>query len=83
MTKKKAGDCHADKDENTCDNDSGCTWCACRAVPSACYTDDEAKALPSAVFNCDPMTRHTKPLANPFHMHGLKDDEEECNANKA
>lgn len=28
-------------------------WCISAAVPSACYTEAEAKRLPAAVFKCD------------------------------
>ncbi|KAJ0399318.1 hypothetical protein ATCC90586_000452 [Pythium insidiosum] len=31
---------------------SHCFWCKSAAVPSSCYTEDEAKQLPSAVFEC-------------------------------
>lgn len=30
----------------------GCVWCLSAAVPSACYTAEEAKRLPAAVFQC-------------------------------
>lgn len=29
-----------------------CVWCVSAAVPSACYTEAEAKRLPAAVFKC-------------------------------
>jgi len=32
---------------------SGCTWCDCAAVPSACYTQEQAASLPSGVFTCE------------------------------
>jgi hypothetical protein len=30
-----------------------CVWCVASAVPSACYTVDQAKALPPGVFECE------------------------------
>ncbi|KAF8065562.1 Vacuolar-processing enzyme [Scenedesmus sp. PABB004] len=43
-----------------CDASAACTWCQSAAVPSSCYTLDQAKRLPAAVFKCD-----TKPSAAP------------------
>lgn len=43
--------CHAIADESSC-NSGGCSWCKSAAVPSACKTKDEAKALPPSVFQC-------------------------------
>ena len=40
-------------DRAKCVNDKECVWCVASAVPSACYTKDNAKNLPSAVFTCD------------------------------
>lgn len=40
----------AGKSESTCTGP--CVWCVSRAVPSSCYTLEEAKRLPSAVFTC-------------------------------
>lgn len=50
--------CISFKDESTCNSSSdddgiGCVWCSCLAVPSACFSEEQAKALPSAVFKCD------------------------------
>jgi len=41
---------HTNKDE--CQKDSSCSWCEASAVPSACYTKENAKRLPPAVFEC-------------------------------
>jgi hypothetical protein len=30
----------------------GCVWCVSRAVPSACYTKEEAERLPPGPFDC-------------------------------
>jgi hypothetical protein len=32
---------------------NACYWCKSAAVPSSCYTKDEASQLPPAVFQCD------------------------------
>jgi tripeptidyl-peptidase-1 len=40
-------------DQTKCDGDSGCTWCKCAALPSACWTKANAKSLPSGVYQCD------------------------------
>lgn len=46
--------CNAIKDMDSCakDTQDGCTWCKSAAVPSACYSADQAKKLPPAVFVC-------------------------------
>ena len=49
-----------------CDRDNttaggGCTWCESKAIPSACYTVRDAKALPSSVFVCDDPTGQCRP----------------------
>ena len=36
--------------EGACKQTEGCVWCRCAAVPSACYTSEQAKRLPPAVF---------------------------------
>jgi len=62
LFKKLKGDpsqndkCHkAHKDQGSCKGDSNndCVWCACAAVPSSCWTRENAKALPPGVFSCD------------------------------
>ncbi len=35
--------CTAITTEKACDSNTDCTWCQCRAVPSACYTVEQAK----------------------------------------
>ena len=47
-----ASECHSFSTKDKCDSGS-CSWCASAAVPSSCKTKDEAKQLPSAVFQCD------------------------------
>lgn len=46
-----ADSCHSLKSKDQCVA-GHCSWCECAAVPSSCYTDDEAAQLPAAVFNC-------------------------------
>ena len=36
-----------------CDADAACTWCKCGALPSQCWTLDDAKKLPAGVYTCD------------------------------
>lgn len=44
-------DCQSFKTEDAC-SQGGCVWCVSAAVPSSCYTEEEAKRLPAAVFQC-------------------------------
>lgn len=43
--------------QSSCDADTttggGCTWCKCAALPSACWTKENAAKLPSGVYDCD------------------------------
>lgn len=48
------------KDQNSCNGDSGCIWCAAKAVPSACYTLDQSTSLPAAVFQCSKKMFYTE-----------------------
>jgi len=41
---------HATQDD--CEKDTACTWCKAAAVPSSCFTKENAKRLPPAVFVC-------------------------------
>ncbi|KAI7841305.1 hypothetical protein COHA_004924 [Chlorella ohadii] len=45
-------DCQTYTTEDTCSAKQGCVWCMSAAVRSACYTEEEAKRLPAAVFRC-------------------------------
>jgi len=38
--------------EVACAAAPGCAWCESAAVPSACYTKEDAAKLPPAVFTC-------------------------------
>ena len=53
--KSAGGDACGDKysAQSTCDADSGCTWCKCGALPSQCWTLEDAKKLPAGVYICD------------------------------
>ncbi|CAK9008823.1 unnamed protein product [Durusdinium trenchii] len=45
--------CHTShKAKADCMGDSKCSWCEASAVPSACYTKENAAKLPPAVFTC-------------------------------
>ncbi|EFN57523.1 hypothetical protein CHLNCDRAFT_143122 [Chlorella variabilis] len=47
-------DCQSYLDEVSCDDSPNyCVWCMSAAVPSACYSEEEAKRLPAAVFKCN------------------------------
>ncbi len=41
-----------DLKKDTCTANHNCVWCVAAAVPSACYSPEEAKRLPAAVFKC-------------------------------
>ena len=44
---------------------SSCLWCECAAVPSSCYTKEDAKGLPPGVFTCDSTDAGTDTVAVP------------------
>ena len=39
--------------QSACDAASGCTWCKCAALPSKCWTKEDAAKLPAGVYVCD------------------------------
>ena len=43
-------------DETSCNSDNttggGCVWCKCAALPSACFTKEDASHLPPNIYNC-------------------------------
>ena len=43
-------------DEASCNADNetggGCVWCKCAALPSACFTKDDASHLPPTIYDC-------------------------------
>ena len=43
-------------DEASCNADNetggGCVWCKCAALPSACFTKDDASHLPPSIYDC-------------------------------
>ena len=61
--------------QSSCDADTttggGCTWCKCAALPSACWTLDNAKSLPSGVYQCDSTEKS-------FHTVKYAVDDEPC-----
>eukprot|EP00927_Polykrikos_kofoidii_P041397 TRINITY_DN352_c0_g1_i7.p1 TRINITY_DN352_c0_g1~~TRINITY_DN352_c0_g1_i7.p1 ORF type:complete len:418 (+),score=51.36 TRINITY_DN352_c0_g1_i7:87-1256(+) len=40
------------KNKGECSADKACVWCVAGAVPSACYTKENAARLPAGVFDC-------------------------------
>eukprot|EP00928_Gymnodinium_smaydae_P001669 TRINITY_DN105_c1_g1_i6.p1 TRINITY_DN105_c1_g1~~TRINITY_DN105_c1_g1_i6.p1 ORF type:complete len:400 (-),score=106.27 TRINITY_DN105_c1_g1_i6:343-1542(-) len=54
--------CRAAHSQKTdCLADSKCTWCEAGAVPSACFTKENAAKLPSGVFECQKQGVVSKP----------------------
>lgn len=51
--KKTTDECKAHTKGDSCDADAGCVWCECSAVPSSCFSVEDAKKLPAAVFTCN------------------------------
>jgi hypothetical protein len=49
------GSCHGFMTKDACTKNH-CSWCICAAVPSSCYTAEEAAQLPPAIFQCDQQT---------------------------
>jgi len=61
-------------DEESCDADSTCTWCKAAAVPSSCYEKENAKKLPSGVFECDSSQKgNVKAEASPYTFLSIGD----------
>ncbi|GLD95779.1 hypothetical protein PINS_up004457 [Pythium insidiosum] len=52
----RSAKCHYYRSKEKCVL-SHCFWCKSAAVPSSCYTEEEAKQLPSAVFECSSEVR--------------------------
>jgi len=44
--------CRTDASPETCNANPECTWCVSYAIPSGCYSLDQAKQLPPGVFQC-------------------------------
>jgi hypothetical protein len=52
--KKTSDQCDTEHSaEDGCNADSGCVWCKCAAVPSKCWSVEDSKRLPAAVYICD------------------------------
>lgn len=45
---------------NDCDEHSACTWCFSRAAGGNCFTKEDARKLPEAVFQCDSAAQQLK-----------------------
>ena len=43
----------SDLGKGACEGNPSCSWCVSAAVPSACYTIEQARRLPAAVFACE------------------------------
>lgn len=51
---KDSDQCKADHGtEDDCNSDDACVWCKCAAVPSRCWSVEDSKRLPAAVYVCD------------------------------
>ena len=48
-----ANDACSETTQSACDAESGCTWCKCAALPSKCWTTEDAAKLPAGVYVCD------------------------------
>jgi hypothetical protein len=53
MLEDVAEDCEKLSSSDSCDGNDECSWCKSGAVPPACHSLEDAKKLPSAVFQCD------------------------------
>lgn len=51
--KDDASDCEAIGDDKSCDASDKCAWCKSAAVKPACKDLEDAKKLPSSIFQCD------------------------------
>lgn len=80
--KKTSDQCKTQhSEEDGCNKDADCVWCKCAAVPSACWSVEDSKRLPAAVYVCDkkeeevvkddpptpPPAEPTWPKMQPFH----------------
>merc|ERR1711871_356567 len=81
--------CESITSQDSCDKNSACTWCKAAAVPSKCYSKEDAKKLPPGVFACDsslalmaPAPPAPKPTPLCFHEEDTEDHKcfEACNA---
>ena len=72
--------CQDNKDKNSCDAVSDCTWCTSGAVKPQCNSIEEAKLLPPSIFACDKLSEeqsdvmgamaHPKPHHKKHHCCG-------------
>ena len=55
---KDSQQCHDDHStEADCNKDDECAWCHCAAVPSGCFSVEDAGSLPYPAFDCDKKTK--------------------------
>jgi len=53
MKKVAAATCDAAKKEKDCMATPECAWCSSAAVGATCFNEDDAKTLPSSVYDCE------------------------------
>lgn len=79
------GVCSATQDENG----DTCVWCESGAIPSACYSGEQANMLPPGVFDCDALNSNKKVLddaprflfgGKEYHINAGVVDEEFCDS---
>jgi len=58
-------------DQESCAADAACAWCKASAVPSACYTKEDAKSLPAGVFTCGAARRHRSEILSREVQEGM------------
>ena len=51
------------KDQASCNAEAECVWCLCGALPSACFSIEDSKRLPPAVFDCSTKNPGPTPMA--------------------
>jgi len=47
-----------------------CTWCKCGALPSSCWTVENAKKLPPGVYQCDSLNASIRNYSHPRFLMG-------------
>ena len=64
--------------EATCNTDSECVWCRCAAVPSGCFSENDASRLPYPSFDCD--TKNKVENKSSDECKASHTEENDCNA---
>jgi carboxypeptidase C (cathepsin A) len=65
----------------SCNTDSNCVWCVSYAIPSKCYSTNDAASLPSPVFTCATKTETFPQLQvtfTSFKEHNEEGDDRLC-----